>query len=209
MKKIRVSIVEDDQRISGLVSSWLNQSDGFICSGLHASSEDAFKTLVNELPEVVLMDINLPGLSGVECVRQMKPILPHTQFIMVTVYEDAEHLFDALSAGASGYLIKMTPKDKLLESIRSVYNGGSPMTGSIARKVVQHFHRPIASSLEDHRLSPRETQILGLLAKGFLYKEISDQLDISITTVCTHIRKIYEKMHVRSRAQAVAKYSNI
>lgn len=209
MKKIRVSIVEDDQRISGLVSSWLNQSDGFICSGLHASSEDAFKTLVNELPEVVLMDINLPGLSGVECVRQMKPILPQTQFIMVTVYEDAEHLFDALSAGASGYLIKMTPKDKLLESIRSVYNGGSPMTGSIARKVVQHFHRPIALSLEDHRLSPRETQILGLLAKGFLYKEISDQLDISITTVCTHIRKIYEKMHVRSRAQAVAKYSNI
>lgn len=209
MKNIRVSIVEDDPRIVALFVDWLNGSNGFICSGSHHSSELAFKNLANELPEVVLMDINLPGLSGVECVRQMKPVLPNTQFIMVTVYEDSEHIFAALSAGASGYLLKKTPKDELLQSIKSVFAGGSPMTGSIARKVVRHFHKPALAGIQEHNLSPRENQILGLLTQGYLYKEISGQLGISIATVNCHIRNIYEKMHVRSRAQAVAKYTQV
>lgn len=207
MKLIRVSMVEDDAKTREMVRDWLNASKGFFCSGTHASAESAFRNLANEMPDVVLMDINLPGISGVECVRQMKPILSHSQFIMVTVYEDTQHLFDALSAGASGYLLKKSIKEELLDSIRSVIEGGSPMTGSIARKVVQFFHTPFVADIQDYKLSPRENEILGLLAKGFLYKEISDQLCISIATVNCHIRNIYEKMHVRSRAQAVAKYT--
>jgi DNA-binding NarL/FixJ family response regulator len=207
MKLIRVSIVEDDDKTRKMVADWIDSEKEFCCSGNHSSAESAFRSLANEMPDVVLMDINLPGISGVECVRQMKPILPQTQFIMVTVYEDTQHLFDALSAGASGYLLKKSIREDLLDSIRSVMHGGSPMTGSIARKVVQYFHAPIAADIQDYKLSPRENEVLGMLAKGFLYKEISDQLNISIATVNCHIRNIYEKMHVRSRAQAVAKYS--
>jgi DNA-binding NarL/FixJ family response regulator len=208
MKLIRVSIVEDDAKTREMVAEWLQSSSGFTTSGTHGSAESAFRNLAADLPDVVLMDINLPGISGVECVRQMKPILPHTQFIMVTVYEDTEHLFDALSAGASGYLLKKTIKEDLLDSIRSVMEGGSPMTGSIARKVVQHFHAPVPSYLKDSKLTPRENEILGMLARGYLYKEIADSLGISIATVNCHIRNIYEKMHVRSRAQAVAVYNS-
>jgi len=163
----------------------------------------------------VLMDINLPGLSGIDGVRRLKPRLPGTQFVMLTVYEDADHIFAALQAGASGYLLKQTPRQELLESLKDVYDGGSPMTSNIARKVVQAFQRsesPVppagAEPTGSENLSPREREVLELLSRGYLYKEIVDVLKISRPTVNTYIRRIYEKLHVRSRSQAVAKFSH-
>lgn len=207
MKSIHVSIVEDDSRTRETLSEWLDSSSGYKCVGTFGSAEEALKRLPDGNPEVVLMDINLPGISGIECTRQLKRFLSQTQFIMVTMYEDSDHLFDALAAGASGYLLKNTSREALLQSIHSVFEGGSPMTGSIARKVVQHFQRPQPKQRMEVPLSPREEEILGLLARGYLYKEIAELLSISITTVNAHIRNIYEKMHVQSRAQAVAKYT--
>ena len=150
------------------------------------------------------MDINLPGLSGVECVRQLKPVLPATQIIMLTVYQNTKHVFDALAAGATGYLLKQTPPTELLAAIKDVQSGGSPMSSHIARKIVQSFQKPAPAANDAEHLSPREAQVLDLLAKGFLYKEIADQLNLTYATVHTHIRHIYEKLHVRSRTEAVA-----
>jgi DNA-binding NarL/FixJ family response regulator len=147
-------------------------------------------------------------MSGIECVRRLKPLLPGTQFVMVTVYEDADHIFNALAAGASGYLLKQTPRVELLAALREVHAGGSPMTSNIARKVVQSFQRSGPQPDESANLSPREREVLDLLARGYLYKEISSKLGISVPTVNTYIRRIYEKLHVRSRAQAVAKYGH-
>ncbi len=155
------------------------------------------------------MDINLPGLSGIEGVRRLKPLRPETQFLMLTVYEDVDHVFDALSAGATGYLLKQTPRRELLEAIKDVYAGGSPMTSNIARRVVQAFHREEPGAPSSAALSPRENEVLELLARGYLYKEIMDELQVSRGTVNTHIRRIYEKLHVRSRAQAVAKHFSL
>jgi DNA-binding NarL/FixJ family response regulator len=152
------------------------------------------------------MDINLPGMSGVECVRQLKPLLPTTQFVMLTVYEDSDHIFNALTAGAAGYLLKQTPRAELVAAIEEVHRGGSPMTSNIARKVVQSFQQTGPSPREMENLSPREQEVLDLLARGFLYKEIAESLTLSVPTVNTYIRRIYEKLQVRSRAQAVAKY---
>jgi DNA-binding NarL/FixJ family response regulator len=152
------------------------------------------------------MDINLPGINGVECVRQLKPVLPDTQIVMLTVYENTDLIFQALSAGATGYLLKQTPPAELLTAIREVRSGGSPMTGHIARKVVASFQQSGNSSKEFENLTPREKEVLDFLAKGFLYKEIADAMAISYDTVHTHIRKIYEKLHVRSRTEAVAKH---
>jgi DNA-binding NarL/FixJ family response regulator len=146
----------------------------------------------------------MPGMTGIECVRQLKPALPSTQFVMLTVYGDTDHIYDALAAGASGYLLKSTPRDELIAAVREVYEGGSPMTSDVARKVVQSFRKP--ASAESEPLSSRERSVLELLAAGHAYKEIADQLSISVTTVNTYIRRIYEKLHVHSRAQAVAKY---
>jgi DNA-binding NarL/FixJ family response regulator len=148
-------------------------------------------------------------LSGIECIRRLKPVLPNTQFVMVTVYEDADHIFNALAVGASGYLLKQTPRNDLLAALKEVYAGGSPMSSNIARKVVQSFRRPDQGSNPGDDLSPREREVLELLARGYLYKEIADSLSISVPTVNTYIRRIYEKLHVRSRAQAVAKYVHI
>jgi DNA-binding NarL/FixJ family response regulator len=152
------------------------------------------------------MDINLPGMNGIECVRQLKLAHPGIEFIMLTVYEDTESVFNALAAGASGYLLKLVPRPELLEAIQRVHAGGSPMTSHIARKVVQSFRQPAPMGAETTKLSPREQEVLEYLAKGFLYKEISRALDISYDTVHNHIRHIYEKLHVRSRTQAVTKY---
>ena len=176
----------------------------------HGSAESALATLPAAKPEVVLMDINLPGLNGIECVRQLKPLLPDTQFLMLTVYEDADHIFNALMVGATGYLLKQTPRNELLAALKQVHAGGSPMTSNIARKVVQSFQRHSqAADAADVELSPREAEVLELLARGYLYKEIAEALAISLPTVNTYIRRIYEKLHVRSRAQAVAKYAHI
>jgi len=154
------------------------------------------------------VDINLPGMSGIECVRRLKPVLLDTQFVMVTVYEDANHIFNALAVGASGYLLKQTRRGDLLAALKEVHAGGSPMSSQIARKVVQSFRRP-ADSGNQGDLSPREQEVLELLARGYLYKEIAESLEISVQTVNTYIRRIYEKLHVRSRAQAVAKYAHL
>jgi len=207
---ISVSIVEDDAQARQILADWIRRADGFRCVSEHGSAESALATLPAEKPEVVLMDINLPGLNGIECVRQLKPLLPGTQFLMLTVYEDADHIFNALMVGATGYLLKQTPRHELLAALKQVHAGGSPMTSNIARKVVQSFQRQTqAADADSVELSPREAEVLELLARGYLYKEIAEALAISLPTVNTYIRRIYEKLHVRSRAQAVAKYAHI
>jgi DNA-binding NarL/FixJ family response regulator len=204
---ILVSIVEDDSAAREILADWLKHANGFKCVGQHGSVEHALEKLPIEKPSVVLMDINLPGMSGIEGVRRLKPLLPGTQFMMVTVYEDTDHVFNALAAGATGYLLKQTPRAELLASIKDVHAGGSPMTSNIARRVVQAFHRD-DPAVPESALSQREREVLELLARGYLYKEIMDALNVSRGTVNTYIRRIYEKLHVRSRSQAVAKFSH-
>jgi DNA-binding NarL/FixJ family response regulator len=204
---VSVSIVEDDDSVRRILVDWISQTPGFRCSGNHRTAEYALKGVPDENPNVVLMDINLPGQSGIDCVYRLKSLLPRTQFLMLTVYEDAEHIFHALAAGAAGYLLKRTPREELLLAIHQVHEGGSPMTSYIARKVVQSFQRPRAEQPQGDGLSPREWEVLDHLARGYAYKEISEALGISIPTVNTHIHRIYEKLHVRSRGQAVAKYA--
>ena len=208
---ITVSIVEDDAPARGILTEWIRGAEGFQFGTAYEHAEAALAGLPAAPPAVVLMDINMPGMSGIECVRRLKPQMPATQFVMLTVYEDADHIFAALQAGACGYLLKQTPRLELLESLKDVYNGGSPMTSNIARKVVQAFQRhepaPAPEQPGSDTLSPREREVLELLARGYLYKEIVDVLKISRPTVNTYIRRIYEKLHVRSRSQAVARFS--
>lgn len=207
---IAVAIVEDDVPAREIIAGWIRGTDGFRCAGEFDDAETALTKLPHEKPSVVLFDINLPGMSGIECVRKLKPKLPDTQFVMITVYEDANHVFNALSAGASGYLLKQTRRNELIDALKDVHAGGSPMSSQIARKVVQNFHRTETQlDGETVELSGREREVLELLARGYLYKEIAEQLKISVQTVNTYIRRIYEKLHVRSRAQAVAKYAHL
>jgi DNA-binding NarL/FixJ family response regulator len=207
---IGVAIVEDDVPAREILAGWIRNAEGFRCAGEFDDAETALAKLPLEKPSVVLFDINLPGMNGIECVRRLKPRLPDTQFLMVTVYEDANHIFNALSAGASGYLLKQMRRNELLDALKDVHAGGSPMSSQIARKVVQSFRRnETENDGETVELSPREREVLELLARGFLYKEIAEMLKISVQTVNTYIRRIYEKLHVRSRAQAVAKYANL
>ena len=205
---ITVSIVEDNDQLRGTLARVISRSEGFQCLGDYGSAEAALEDLPRRPSDVVLMDINLPGMNGVECARRLKELLPRTHVIMLTVYEDTDNIFNALAAGAMGYMLKRTPKDELLEAIRDVLKGGSPMTAHIARKVVQSFQRPTAASqsTEDANLSPREKEVLDALAQGFLYKEIAEKLGISYETVHTYIRRIYEKLQVRTRTEAVAKF---
>jgi DNA-binding NarL/FixJ family response regulator len=206
---ISVSIVEDDAPLRGILSEWIRGVEGFKCVGVHESAEVAIAALPQEKPSVVLMDINMPGMSGIECVRRLKPQMRDTQFVMLTVYEDPDHIFKALSSGASGYMLKRTPRAELLAALKDVHAGGSPMSSNIARKIVQSFQRFNTSPKETENLSPREREVLELLARGYLYKEIAEALHISGPTVNTHIRRIYEKLHVRSRSQAIAKFTHI
>jgi len=203
---ITVAIIEDDEGARQILAGTIGRSAGFRCASQFGDAESALAALPDDKPDVVLVDIHLPGLSGIECVRQLKASLPQTQFVMLTVYEDADHIFNALAAGASGYLLKQTPRAELMEAIEEVHQGGSPMTSNIARKVVQSFQRAGPAQNEVENLSPREHEVLDMLAQGFLYKEIADALKLSVPTVNTYIRRIYEKLHVRSRGQAVAKY---
>jgi len=203
---ISVSIVEDDSEVRESLTRLINSSPGYKCVSAHASAEEALKELPSVKPDVTLMDINLTNMNGVECVRRLKPILPGTQIIMLTVYQNTEHIFNALAAGATGYLLKQTPPSELLTAIREVRDGGSPMSSHIARKIVQSFQQPAPIAREAETLSPRETQVLDLLAKGYLYREIADTMKVTYATVHTHIRHIYEKLHVRSRTEAVAKH---
>jgi DNA-binding NarL/FixJ family response regulator len=203
---ITVSIVEDQDQLRGTLARVIGRAEGFLCLGQHANAEAALAAIPNEKPDVVLMDINLPGMNGVECVRRLRQLCPQTQVMMLTVYEDTENIFNALAAGAAGYLLKRTPREELLEAIREVSQGGSPMTTHIARLVVQSFQKSAAASASTADLSPREREVLDCLAKGFLYKEIADKLGISYETVHTYIRRIYEKLQVRTRTEAVAKF---
>ena len=203
---IAVSIVEDDPQVRSSLAKLIDSSPGYRCVSRHGSAEDALLEIPKVKPEVVLMDINLPGLNGVECVRRLKPQLPGAQMIMLTVYQNTEHIFNALAAGATGYMHKQTPPAELLLAIKEVHGGGSPMSSHIARKIVQSFQHTATASAEAESLSPREAEVLELLAKGFLYKEIAEQMKVSYATVHTHIRHIYEKLHVRSRTEAVAKH---
>jgi len=203
---ITVSIVEDSDKFRTTLARVLDRAEGFKCISHYPNAEDALKALPNDKPEVVLMDINLPGMNGVECVRQLKQLIPGIQVMMLTVYEDTENIFNALAAGATGYMLKRTPQAQLLEAIREVQRGGSPMTTHIARKVVLSFQRTAATAPPTENLSPREQEVLDCLAQGFLYKEIAEKLGISYETVHTYIRRIYEKLQVRTRTEAVAKF---
>jgi len=206
---ITVIVVEDDASVRDILKVWLRQADGFVCAGDFPDVESAMPQIAQRKPDVVLVDINLPGISGIECVRQLKPRIPGTQFVMLTVYEDSNHIFDALSAGATGYLLKRTSREALIDALREVNAGGSPMSGNIARKVVQSLHQPLPKIRPADQLSKRENEVLALLAQGYLYKEIADTLGIGCQTVNTYIRRIYEKLHVHSRSQAVALVTNL
>jgi DNA-binding NarL/FixJ family response regulator len=203
---ICVAIVEDDEEIRANLSHRIAGNPAFRLLGTFVDAESAVAQLPGSNPDVVLMDINLPQMDGVECVRALKPKMPGTQFLMLTVYEDNNRLFKSLTAGASGYLLKRTSPAKLLQAIREAHVGGSPMTPQIARRVVQHFRQLRDPSSELERLAPRETEVLDQLSKGFRYKEIVDNLSISHGTLHSYIRNIYEKLHVHSRTEAVVKY---
>jgi len=207
---ITISIVEDNDKLRGTLAKVIGRAEGFKLISDYGAAEDALADLPKVKPDVVLMDINLPGMNGVECVRKLKALLPQTQVMMLTVYEDTENIFNALAAGANGYLLKRTPTKELIEAIREVHRGGSPMTTHIARLVVQSFQKPAAPAAPSggdlSELSEREQQVLDLLARGLIYKEIADKLNIGYETVHTYIRRIYEKLQVRTRTEAVAKF---
>jgi DNA-binding NarL/FixJ family response regulator len=203
---ITVSIVEDNDQLRGTLARVISRAEGFQCLSQYANAEAALEALPGERPNVVVMDINLPGMNGVECVRRLKQLLPETQVVMLTAYEDTENIFNSLAAGASGYLLKRTSGAELVAAIQEVQKGGSPMTAHIARKVVQSFQKAGASPKSTENLSTREQEVLDCLSQGFLYKEIAEKLGISYETVHTYIRRIYEKLQVRTRTEAVAKF---
>lgn len=204
--RIRVSIVEDDEQIREGMSFLINSSGTAECVSTHRTAEDALKQLPTVRPDVVLMDINLPQASGIDCTRELKQKLPRVQILMLTMYEDSEQVFNSIMAGASGYLVKRTPPAKILEAIEEIHTGASPMSGRIARMMVEHFRNMRRSAPKLENLSKREQDVLELLAKGYRYKEIADALSLSFDTVRSHLRSIYDKLHVHSRTEAVAKY---
>jgi DNA-binding NarL/FixJ family response regulator len=203
---ISVAIVEDNARFRKEMTKFLEGCAEFTVTGAFGSAEQALAELPKQPPEVVLMDINLPKASGIECTSRLKAVLPKLHILMLTVYEDTDSIFQALQAGATGYLLKRALPDEIIAAIHDVRSGGSPMTGHIARKVVESFRQVPASSGEaEENLSPREREILDYLAQGYQYKEIAAALNISYATVRTHIERVYQKLQVCSRAQAVAK----
>lgn len=204
--RIKVSIVEDDRKISDGMAFLINSSETAQCISTHATAEDALRQIPDLQPNVVLMDIKLPQMSGIDCARKLKSLLPQMQILMLTMYEDSDLVFNSILAGASGYLVKRTPPAKILEAIEEIYSGASPMSGRIARKMVEHFRYMKRSAPELENLSKREQEVLELLAKGYRYKEIADKLAMGFDTVRSHLRSIYDKLHVHSRTQAVAKY---
>lgn len=203
---IRVAIVEDSEKIREGLAALIDGSEGFQCTAAYESAEEALRHLPAYRPDVVLMDIQLPKMSGIECVARLKEQETDAQVMMLTVYEDDEKVFKSIVAGATGYILKRTPPAELLEAIRDLHEGGSPMSDQIARKVVQAFQQMGKSSKETENLSERELEILSYLAKGYHDKEIADHFFLSIKTVRTHLRNIYQKLHVRSRTEAVLMY---
>ena len=203
---ISVSIVEDDRDTREHLRALLGQETRVRCLGAHATGEAAVSGIPVEKPDVALVDINLPGMSGIECVARLKVRLPELRVLMLTTYEESDLIFNSLRAGASGYLLKKLLPAELIQAIEQVHAGGAPMSMQIACKVVEYFHQTRKNAAEVDALTRREQEILALLSKGFLYKEISDRLGIGVTTVRTHLKHIYEKLHVQSRTQAVVKF---
>ena len=203
---ISVSIVDDEKELRQSIATFVDGTPGFKCVSTYSTAEAALKGLPADKPDVVLMDINLGGMNGIECVEQLKAATPAIQVLMLTVYEDTDQIFRALEAGATGYLLKRSSPTRLLQAIREIHAGGAPMTSSIARKVVASFQKSRQAGAKETHLSPREEMVLNCLAKGLTYKQIADQLQISIDTIRTYLRRIYEKLHVQSRTEAVAKY---
>ncbi|HVT86242.1 MAG TPA: response regulator transcription factor [Chitinophagaceae bacterium] len=201
---IRVVIIEDIKEIREGLQILIDGSEGFSCQKTFANGERAIEELPSLAPDVALMDINLPGINGIEAVKKLKVLCPQTQFIMSTVYEDDENIFESLKAGASGYLLKKTAPSKILDAIIEVYNGGSPMSSQIARKVIASFQKKDSID-ETDILTPKEKEVLKALAKGLRYKEIADEMKVSMETIRSHARKIYEKLQVQSRTEALNK----
>src|SRR5688572_12216164 len=190
---IRIAIVEDDARIRDSLFRLIQDAPGLHCTGAHRSAEEALEAIPRHNPDVVLMDINLPNLSGIECVRKLKTAMPQLQIIMHTVYDDSAQIFQSLEAGANGYLLKRTPPDELLAAIQEIHRGGAPMSSYIARKVIQFFHKKGPSAEAAHNLSGREQEVLGYVAKGYINKEIADAMGVSTETVRSHLKNTYEK----------------
>jgi len=203
---ITISIVEDDDSTRRTLLKLLNGNSNIRSLGSYSTGEAALNGILAERPDVALVDINLPGMSGIECVSKLKSKYPEIRVLMLTTYEDNDRVFDSLRAGASGYLLKKTGYEELIEAIEELHAGGAPMSMQVARQVVDHFHRIKKPMSDVEKLSAREQEILSLLAKGYLNKEISDHLKISVFTVSTHVRHIYEKLHVHSRTEAAAKF---
>ncbi|NOS68303.1 MAG: response regulator transcription factor [Verrucomicrobia bacterium] len=203
--QIKVAIVDDDKDMRTSLATLIRRTTSLQLAGNYASAEIALEEIPRQPPEVVLMDINMPGMTGIECVRQLKATMPAVQVLMLTVYEDSDSLFNSLKAGASGYLLKRTNSAQLLEAVRDVHAGGSPMSPQLARRVVQFFSKPQGESHGTH-LSPGEREFLQLLAKGYVYKEIAEHMGISTDTVRYYVRTVYEKLHVHSRTEAVVKF---
>lgn len=199
-----VAIVEDNPSIRRSLEEWVNAAPGYRCVCVCCDAETALKEIPGANPDVVLMDIQLPGKSGIECTARLKALMPKLQIVVVTVYRDRDLLFKALKSGASGYLLKRSTPEELLRAIAEVRSGGAPMTGEIARMVIETFHKPTNEPLAE--LSPRELELLALVSKGLTNKEIGPQLEISYDTVRAHLRRIYEKLHVRCRSEAVTKF---
>lgn len=205
MDTIKVALVEDNDDIRNSLQLLINSAAEFECKRVFSNAEEAINVIPELAVNVVLMDIDLPGMNGIECIRQLKQIRPELQFMMVTVYEDDDKIFDALSVGASGYLLKKTVPEKILTAIKELKEGGSPMSAQIARRLVNQFQNPSINN-ETEVLSKREMEIIEQLAKGFLYKEIASKLSISVGTVKQHLHRIYEKLHVQNKTEALNKF---
>lgn len=206
---ISVVIVEDDTFIRQALAGWIEGTKGFVVVGQFGNAESAMPEILAHRPNIAILDISLPGISGISCVQELKPKVPDTQFVMLTIYEDIDHIFKALTAGATGYLSKKTPRRDLIEALHELHAGGSPMSSPIARKVVQSFRQSAQSPRQTMELSPRESQVLEHLARGDSLKDIAGELGVGRATVGTYVRRIYEKLQVHSRGQAVAIYANI
>jgi DNA-binding NarL/FixJ family response regulator len=207
MSSIKVTVIEDEKDINQGLNYLISMTDGFECI-TYFNAEDALKGITKDSADIVLMDINLPGMDGIECTRILKEKFPEMEIMMCTVYEDDEKIFKAIAAGASGYILKRTEPSKLIEAIRDLKNGGAPMSSSIARKVIAAMQQKPKSKGEVGELSEREQEVLELLGSGFRNKEVADKLAISVSTVKSHVHNIYEKLHVTSRIEAVNKINN-
>ncbi|MGC4016424.1 MAG: response regulator transcription factor [Luteolibacter sp.] len=204
--KKNVVVVEDDIRLRQHLIKILDSPGDITCLCAVSSAEEALEKIPAYRPDVVLMDINLPGISGIDCIRDLKKKMPRLEVVMLTAYEEEDNIFRALKEGASGYLLKSSTPEDIYNAIRDVYSGGAPFSSHIARKVAQYFHAERTIEDENEKLTAREKDVLKLLASGYIYKEVADQLDISLETVRTYVKRICLKLHVRSKVEAIIKY---